>query len=168
MLPFTKSLIAIVMGVGVGLAAAGEARADAVVFSNFGPGTTFDTNHGYTVAGSATNTANVVANSFTVASNVNFTSAQLALGLVSGPSMLQVLLVADAGGVPGSIIETINVNIGPFPPGSVVTATSVLNPLLTSGTTYWLMAYAPGANTLAEWNFSLSDTSPPSPALLRQ
>jgi hypothetical protein len=89
---------------------------------------------------------------------VSFSSAQLALGLSNGsPNILQILLETDAGGLPGAIIETINVNIGPFPPGSVVTAMSVLNPLLTSGTNYWLVAYAPGPNTAAEWNFSFSD-----------
>lgn len=160
---FLKLLFTLVIVVVLALATEGAARADAVVFSNFGPGMTFDINHGYTIAGSATNTAQVVANSFTVAGNVNFTTAQLALGLVSGPNMLQVLLVTDAGGVPGSIIETMNVNIGPFGLDSVVTATSILNPLLTSGTTYWLMAFTPSANTLAGWNFSLIDTSPPSP-----
>ncbi len=153
-----KPLFMIVIAAVVALATAGAARADQIIFSNFGPGMTFDTNHGYTVAGSGAQGTAVIANRFTATSNLSFISAQLALGLSSGsPSILQVLLETDAGGLPGSIIETINVNIGPFPPGGVVTAMSVLNPLLTSGANYWLVVYAPGSNTAAEWNFSLGD-----------
>ena len=155
---FPNLLCTVVVAAVLALASASAARADQIIFSNFGPGMTFDTNHGYTVAGSNALGTSVVANRFTATSNLSFSSAQLALGLSSGsPSILQVLLETDSGGLPGSIIETINVNIGAFPPGGVVTATSALNPLLTSGTNYWLVAYAPGPNTAAEWNFSFGD-----------
>ncbi len=42
MLHFTKSLCTILIGVWLLLFMASEARADAVVFSNFGPGMTFN------------------------------------------------------------------------------------------------------------------------------
>lgn len=42
MLHFTKSLCTILIGVGLVLFIANEARADTVVFSNFGPGMTFN------------------------------------------------------------------------------------------------------------------------------
>ncbi len=155
---FPKPLFTIVIAAVLALATAGAARADQIIFSNFGPGMTFDANHGYTVAGSSALGTQVIANRFTATSNLSFSTAQLALGLSSGsPSILQVLLETDAGGLPGSIIETINVNIGPFPPGAVVTAMSALNPQLTSGANYWLVVYAPGPKTAAEWNFSLAD-----------
>ncbi len=154
---FPKLLLTIVIAAVLAIATAGETRADQIIFSNFGPGMTFDTGHGYTIGGSLAPAPSVIANRFTATSNMTFSSAQLALGFVTGPSILQVLLETDTGGLPGSIIETFNVNIGPFPPGNAVTALSVLNPLLTSGTNYWLVVYAPGPTTAAEWNFSFGD-----------
>jgi hypothetical protein len=154
---FPKRLFAIVIAAVLPLAAAGAARGDQIIFSNFGPGMTFDTNRGYTIGGSGSPAPSVIANRFTATSNLAFSSAQLALGFINGPGLFQVLLETDAGGLPGSIIETFNVNIQLFPPGAVVTAISALNPLLTSGANYWLVVYAPGSSTFGEWNLSLDD-----------
>src|SRR6202022_3677336 len=100
----SKLLFTVVIAAVLAFASAGAARADQIIFSNFGPGMTFDTNHGYTGAGSSALGTSVMANRFTATSNLSFSSAQLALGLSSGsPSILQVLLETDAGGVPGSI-----------------------------------------------------------------
>jgi hypothetical protein len=152
---FLASLTVLVLGLSVT-----AARADTVVFSNFGPGMTFNTTQGYLINPAGATPPQTIAHRFTSTSNINFTSAQLALGLIAGNSNIQVFLETDAGGLPGTILETINVNISsPFPPGGIVTATSTLNTLLTAGTNYWLVAFAQNATTRAEWNFSLTDFS---------
>ena len=149
---FLISLTLLLLSLG-----AGVARADTVVFSNFGPGMTFNTNIAWNIGSSSP--PFVRANRFTATSNLNFSSAQLPLEVFRGssPSILQVILETDAGGVPGSVMEILNVSLDPLLPASVVTATSVLNPLLTSGVNYWLVVFAPGTNTLGGWFFSFSD-----------
>ena len=66
-------------------------------------------------------------------------------------SAIDVRLAADAGGVPGAVIETIAVTV---PDGAtLVTATWAATPLLTAGTTYWIEAVAV-ADFLGGWHFA--------------
>jgi hypothetical protein len=163
MLPFTRFLITIVMAVGLGLAATSEARADAVVFSNFGPGTTFNTSTAWNVSGTNIFSGRVVAQSFTPSDNFTFSSAQLAMGIVGGPNILQVVLMTSSGGFPGAIVETITLTdaVAPIGTGGIVLANSALQPLLSAGTQYWIVAFAPEDDTFMGWNLSLNDFSAP-------
>ncbi len=157
MYPFRKLLFAALLCALLCVATAQKAQADTVIFSNFGPGMTF-TNGVYFVNGG--NTGQVLAVRFTSTGNFTFSSAQLALNLVSGTNQLQVSLATNSSNSPGTIIETITVNnaLGPLP-GSVVTANSTLQPLLSAGTDYWLIAFAPAANTSIAWHQSPADPS---------
>ncbi len=158
MLHFTKSLCTILIGVWLLLFIASEARADTIVFSNFGPGMTFNQTQGLAITGS--NLGGVIfAHAFTPSETVTFSSAQLAMLLVAEPNHFQVLLMTSSGGLPGNIIETITVTM-PTSAG-IVTANSALHPVLTSGTQYWLAVFAPEPNTFGGWMFSLNDFSTP-------
>ena len=163
MLHFTKSLCTILIGVGLVLFIASEARADTVVFSNFGPGMTFNELQGVGVTGSGDPLGGVIpAYAFTPSETFTFSSAQLAMNLVTGPNHFQVLLMTSSGGLPGNIIETITLTdaVPMFPP-QIVVANSALHPVLTAGTQYWLAAFAPEPSTFGIWNLSLNDFSTP-------
>jgi hypothetical protein len=162
MLHFTKSLCTILIGVWLVLFIASEARADTVVFSNFGPGMTFNQSQGFAVTGSNIFGGVIPAHAFTPSETFTFSSAQLAMTLVQGSNHFQVLLMTSSGGLPANIIETITLTDAvPIFPSGIVVANSALNPVLTSGTQYWLVAFAPDPNTFGVWNLSLNDFSTP-------
>ena len=128
------------------LALAPQPSASAGFIANdLGSGGSYNTNGGYTLAGpmSSSGLGYGLAVEFTVSgtSSIAFGSAQLALEYHGGANAVDVLLMADGGGVPGSTLETIhltNIPVGP----ALVTATSTANTLLTPGTNYWLAAVA--------------------------
>jgi PEP-CTERM motif len=164
MLHFTKSLCTILIGTWLVLFIASEARADTVVFSNFGPGMTFNPNAGLTTSGSNIIFGAVTpAQAFTPSETVTFSSAQLAMGIINGPNILQVVLMTSSGGLPGNVIESITLTdaVLPFSPSGIVVANSALHPVLTSGTQYWLVPFGPDPNNLMGWNYSPNDLSTP-------
>ena len=64
------------------------------------------------------------------------------VSLIAGTNSLTMAIAADNGGTPGAILETFTfVNqMGAFgSQNAPLTATSVLNPLLTAGTNYWIL-----------------------------
>jgi uncharacterized protein (TIGR03437 family) len=126
----------------------GIVRADTSdLFSNFGPGMTFDTTTGWVVAGNG----QVVAMQFIPSASAAFADAILPLGLDSPSTVIQatVYLETDTGNKPGTIIEEIPV--GPFSTATLVTAKSTLHPLLMGGTPYWLVVASSSSSTLAIW-----------------
>ena len=128
-------------------------RAD-TIHSNLGPGDSFDLIQGWNVTtlASVTGVDQDIAMPFTViGTNHTFTSTELAMLYVGGIHSLDILLTADAGGVPGAVIETMNVTVVGGP--ALVTATSVLNPTLVAGTTYWIATIAGGDHS-SEWMFA--------------
>jgi len=158
---FPKLLFTIVIAAVLALASAGAARADQIIFSNFGPGMTFDTATGALISGSNVLGGRVVAQAFTPSADFTFSNAQLAMGILSGPNILQVVLMRSSGGFPGTILETVTLTnaVAPFTSAGIVLANSTLHPMLNSGTQYWLVAFAPDANTSMGWMQSLNDFS---------
>lgn len=121
----------------VGAAFTSLAAHGAVVYSNLGPGDSFDNGTGWSLSNSLPQDA---AMSFVAGADFSFTSVELALTNVSA-SALSITLRSDAGGLPGGLLETILVAVPGGP--SLVTAMSALNPLLDLGATYWITAEAP-------------------------
>lgn len=158
---FSKLLFAIVVAFGL-QAAAGEARADEIIFSNFGPGMTFNTSTGWNVSGANVFGGRVVAQSFSPLTGFTFSNAQLAIGIIDGPNLLQVVLMTSSGALqqPDTIIETITLTnaVSPFTPSGIVLANSTLHPVLNPGEQYWLVAFAPNDTTFMAWNFSVNDS----------
>jgi hypothetical protein len=129
------------------------------IFSNFGPGMTFDTTTGYALGPAP---GQVVAVGFTPKAEFKFTDARIAVGFVFGSAPFEAFLETDSGGMPGSIIDMLNPagTIGNFPPGSVVTYDSSTFPLLASGASYWLVLVETDSGTQVEWNLnSIGDLS---------
>ena len=163
MLHVTKSLCTILIGVWLVLFIASDARADTVVFSNFGPGMTFNTNTGITIDGGNLFRVTIPAVAFTPSESVTFSSALVAIGHSDGPNILQVLLMTSGGGLPANVIESFTLTDLPeFASGEIVVINSALRPVLTSGIQYWLVAVPTDPDTLMAWNFSLNDFSTPS------
>jgi len=83
---------------------------------------------------------------------------ELAMRLRRGTNELNVQLVSDAAGEPGALIEEFNFTdvMDPFgsPGNPLLVSTSVLQPTLTPGIDYWLVASAPNNDTWAAWNLS--------------
>jgi hypothetical protein len=136
----------------------GPGPGQVLIYSNFGPGGSFQTPGG-TLIGSVltpTGTINeVLAESFTSPATLLFADAQLALftaaavGNVGGTSAM-VYLESNGAGVPGTILDTLieQSPIGNSP--AVITFDCQLCPLLSAGGTYWIVA-AQG-NGATAWN----------------
>jgi len=96
---------------------------------------TFDTNpfHGWTINGflGPTIGQQAISQQFTPANNTRFGGAQVALGLSSGPGIVDVYLQEDLSGLPGAVIEKIPLS-GLTPTPSIFTATSALMPPLSN------------------------------------
>jgi hypothetical protein len=97
--------------------------------------------------------------SFTVGgTDTYFDSVRLALSLSAGANEMDLRLYTDAGGHPGTVLESIHVSgqmprFGDFGAGHLVTFNSALHPLLQAGGAYWLVPLAPGG-IVAGWNFN--------------
>src|SRR5262249_44705704 len=79
-----------------------------VIYSNLGPGGSFDTIDELDILGAGKGNT-VVATQFTAAISGQFSDALVAMGLRSGTNEVLVSLETDSGGVPGAILESIDV-----------------------------------------------------------
>jgi hypothetical protein len=143
---------------------AGQARAD-VLYSNLGPGDTYRQSGGHNETGPRFGVPVRQAFSFTVmGGDYSFDSAQLGLTLYSGTNAIDLRLYADAGGQPGTVLETIHATtaLPPLPStDNILTIfTSALHPLLQASATYWLLPYASG-DTDAIWNDNITEAKGP-------
>jgi hypothetical protein len=131
--------------------------APTVLFNTFGPGDTYDTSNGWTIGYPSYGW--VQGNQFIIgpSNSYNLDKIELAAGLIAGTNQLDVWLMNDDAGKPGTIIEAFNflnkMQIAGFnnPP---LSADSVLHPTLYPGTPYWLVASAPATDTWAVWSWS--------------
>lgn len=128
-----------------------------VIFSDFGPGNTFQTNVGNTICGTGTfncagnPTPLSGANSFTPTGSYTLSSISLATALVTGTNQLVVSLMPDAGGIPGTPVETWTFTNAMQLQPTILSASSVGSVVIDAGTQYWLAASAPGDGTWAVW-----------------
>ena len=129
----------------------------ALIFSTLGPGDTYNTGVGYTIGVSPNEYDQGNSFSFSVAVPYYLDTIELAASLVTGTNEIDVWLMSDAAGEPGAIIEAFNFvgAMGTFGNNNpLLVGTSVLRPVLTPGTDYWLIASAPNSDTWAAWNYS--------------
>lgn len=134
----------------------------AVIYSNLGPNDSFSTTPGTYPVWNLTSGGFIErAAAFTVpgSQNVQFGSADLGFHLQTGTNSAAVKLAADASGVPGAIIESININLpAPSANPTIVTAVSNTNPTLIAGTTYWIIASVNFPGTMATWGPNTTNT----------
>ncbi|MBZ5634917.1 MAG: hypothetical protein LAO55_17485 [Acidobacteriia bacterium] len=107
---------------------------------------------------------------FTVLSGTDFTldSIELAAGIISGDNRLSISLNSDKNGMPGSILESFELDnqMGRFgkdhPP---LVAESVFHPVLMAGVTYWVLATT--TDPLAEAGWFANNTLDTGPIFTR-
>ncbi|MGH9327829.1 MAG: PEP-CTERM sorting domain-containing protein [Terriglobia bacterium] len=169
-----KALSGVVVFVVALFLALGCAKAETIVYTNFGAGMSFDTNpaNSYFVTGASfpstcppSNascvTAEVLGVQFTPTANYVFDDAQVPVFLEGGTNSLGVYLQQDSSGLPGSIISEFQVSnemtsspavltVGEGQSGVSLLAGSSA-PDLTAGTPYWLVLAAGAADTKAAW-----------------
>ncbi|HEX5484279.1 MAG TPA: PEP-CTERM sorting domain-containing protein [Terriglobia bacterium] len=154
----------------LGALTAPKAQADSVVYSNFTSGMSFNNglsfsiNQSTVIVNGTVLPPETIAVQFTPSGSFTFNDAKLAMALSSGTNTLNVYLESDANGMPGSILEGIQLS-GLLPttaPGVVEASTSTGTLIagtagadMLDGTAYWLVAYAPVAGTSAAWDLAL-------------
>jgi MYXO-CTERM domain-containing protein len=155
-----QNRIAMMEALAVLALAAGQVRAD-VAFSDFGPGDTFNSGVGWTVAGSGSSigTLQTDAMQFTSVASGNLTTVELAVGFVGGSNSFTVTLLTDSAGAPGMALESLALmNVPDNNPSSYTpaTVTSVSHPAFIAGTKYWLEISPsdPTSDTEGSWSFN--------------
>jgi hypothetical protein len=110
----------------------------------------------YCLINSWNGTVFVAAPFIPVGSNYSLDQIDLPLALVDGMNSVTVNLMTDSSGVPGTAIESWIFNdLGPFPNSRPpLSVSSVLHPVLDTGTEYWLVALATDPSTVAVWNLN--------------
>jgi hypothetical protein len=153
-----KRPIGLLAAVALLLGGVGQAKAD-ILFNDYGPAYTYQTNTGWTVSGptSAVGSSFANANEFTPLLTGAVTSVDFGIGLVSGTNSAVFQLMTDNGGVPGSVLESYSfVNqMGSFgTQNGPLVATSLSQPTLVAGTNYWMVALPGASDTWAAWNLN--------------
>ena len=135
------------------------ASAADIVFSNFGPGNTYQGNIGYTLG-------NGIEQAMAFTPSSNFTLAQIDVGIgivpLSGINSVMLSLEGASGGLPDGTIESWTlIDLPEF--GSTSNTVQTVNPAkpvsLVSGTEYWLVASA--SNFEGAWNLNSSGSTGP-------
>jgi hypothetical protein len=134
------------------------------VFSNFGPGDSYDVSSGWVVGG-ATSEQGFSQWAFAFTPSGNFTLAQIEVAISNSASPISVMLSLDhaSAGLPGGTIESWTLTDLPVfgvPPLVVQTVTPVSRVSLISGNEYWLVASADG-DTIDAWNLALPGPNTP-------
>jgi hypothetical protein len=125
---------------------AAPVTAGTIVYSNFGP------DHAYSARGY--NSVPVEqAESFVATKNLFFDKLELPMTfLFSGSSSVIVNLMSDAGGHPGTILESFAVSGAPlFPSSAIETLTSTTHTPLKKGTKYWVVVAPAEEDTAVGW-----------------
>lgn len=139
-----------------------------VIFSNFGPGSTYDVSSGNVVGDGFDGSIYSQGDSFTPIQNAVFGSLRIALSEVfpgSQGTSLTINLTADSGNAPGAVLESWSTA-----PGSLgllgnnnapLVLNSSLNLTLLAGTEYWITASLGGMGNAVAWNWnSTGDMNP--------
>jgi hypothetical protein len=108
----------------------------AVLFSNLGPGDTFNT-----ASGNVIDNNQYVASNFTASETASITSLRLALRSSSASAFDLIVSLRSPGSFPtGSVLESWTISGSSLSQSTaqIETLISLTNPLLTSGETYWI------------------------------
>jgi hypothetical protein len=154
---FTSPLGALLLALAALFWLPEKARADFVIYSNFGPGQTYSAG-GYSVSGLGMTVlppkgfGAAIASSFTPTRNFLFDSVELPLVWFSGTNSFIVALMSDAGGRPGTILESFAADgLPPFANPAIDSFISTTHAPLNAGTTYWIVAMPVAGDTAGFW-----------------
>lgn len=138
----------------------------APVFSNLGPGSSYDITQGNGVGNDFVGDTLAEGVSFIPKTNAIFGSFSLALSCGSfscpAPETFTAALMTDNSDAPGSALESFlftNVVLGGLNNNnSLISATSLLNPSLIAGTRYWITVSSSASFSIA-WNLNSTASS---------
>lgn len=119
-----------------------------VLYTDFGAADSYDAASADSVFGTPPGTDRGAA--FVISSDATFTSLRVAVSLTSGTNSVTVALRNNSAGSPGSVIESFTLT-SLTSSSAIYTLTSVTNPTLSGGTTYWVTIFPGGSNTSAPW-----------------
>ncbi|MGN6625343.1 MAG: choice-of-anchor R domain-containing protein [Tepidisphaeraceae bacterium] len=171
---FGSAVVAVIALASVFVRASSASTGFPVVYSNLSSSAPFyDTNNGgFAIYGDdfGGSSNNVEAVSFTPSITTRFWVADLALGAMNrdpaNNGIATVALCQDAGGIPGTVIESLVTAPLPNsddPSGNpLASVMSVLQPQLNAGTTYWLEVTNSGLNSALWRTNNVGDIAPPS------
>jgi len=133
------------------LAAPGVVQASSIIYSTFGSGNSYKLME-WGIDGTSTSNPEAMAVSFSPPSNYLFNSASFAFAtdISIASEQFLVALTNSSSGRPGSTIESFSVTVSGSS-GAIYTVSSLLNPQLVSGTTYWLTVSPSTASFLGGW-----------------
>lgn len=130
------------------------------IFTNFGPGLSYNSVVGNPVGNDGFDLDEWPAESFTPSLSANLSTIEIALSDTppfSSTDAITVALRLDASDSPGAVLEIFIIAGGTPPPLGTnnlpITLTSFSHPLLTSGVQYWISVSAPVSSAYA-WNFN--------------
>jgi hypothetical protein len=123
------------------------AAAAATIFTNFGPGHSFDSGSTYGVdAATGGHVEGDQAGLFQPSGTFTLTAIDLAIAFNSGTDSFIVDVMENAAGVPGAVLESFTLSGIPSSP-TVETLTSSSHPTLASGVFYWVAVFPGGSDT---------------------
>jgi hypothetical protein len=128
--------------------AGGGARAD-IVYSDLGPGGSWDKNNAWVV-----NSSFYQAFAFTPTAATNLSTVELPLGVFSGTNDVKVQVRSSSNNLPGAVLEEFDFQgLGdPFTHTDLSVGESVLHPELMAGQQYWVVVLPGAPDTSAAWN----------------
>jgi hypothetical protein len=129
-----------------------------VLFSNFGPGSSYNITQGNPVGNAFDGNTYAEGDTFLLGGNAVFTSARVALSCaLACPDPVTVSLNRDAGNQPGAAIETFTIagtSLGTLGSNNApIVLNSLLDPTLIFGTRYWITVTA-DLNDSISWNLN--------------
>ena len=138
----------------VALILTGAAEAS-TLYTDFGPGQTYNTGAAYGIKGSDP-FREAVAAAFKPSVTGTLDSIDLAVQLISsfGTPTFTGELTSDASGVPGVIIESFILDSLPVDP-TIRTVSSILHPSLSSLSNYWVVVLPGDTTTFGGWKASI-------------
>jgi hypothetical protein len=140
--------------IALSIAAAGLASAD-VLFSNLGPGDSYNVGSGPVI-----NEDQWIAADFVASASGSLTSIRIPLSSVSPVDAINLVIQLRGPGPDpnGTLLESWELpptEITPFPGSSLETLISTLNPTLVGGTSYWLRAQVTPLGENYLWNLNV-------------
>lgn len=137
------------------LAASTFAAHGDTLYSNLGPGQSFDTSSGGYDIGTVQRLDQVIAIPFVPTETATLTDAALALQQIEGHGSMKVYIESSSGGAPGRVLDTLSQKgkIKAFSP-SLVDFTCSSCSVLDAGVTYFLVAQEIGGRSLSEWQLA--------------
>ena len=127
---------------GLVLLVANPAQGSTIIYSNLGPGGSFDTGTFWPIGFVGPTSEYETAVSFIPGFDATLDSFRVATRFSAGTNDFSFYLASDLSGLPGAAIETF-AGVQLTPQASLLTLTSLSNPTLLAGTKYWLVGTAP-------------------------